>query len=195
SGDFSGTLVRNGPNAGQAVIVRDPTTHQPFLNDQIPSTMFNAAAVGLLNYIPLPNLPGNSQNFHYVTSATQNNDNLNLRVMHNFGPGGAGGPFGGGGGGGRGGGGAGTRNNINIGFNWSRSYSNSTNPFPSVSGTASSSGYNVPVGWTYGKGHLTNNLRFTWNRSQNKSSNLYAGVLNVAGQLGISGVSQDPFDF
>src|ERR1051326_853847 len=131
SGDFSSTLVRNGANAGQPVVVRDPTTGQPFLNDRVPLAMINPAASGFLQYIPLPNLPGNSQNFHYVTSATNNNDNLNFRIMHNFGAaGGFGGPRGGGGGAGRRGG---TRNNVNIGFNWRRSNSVATNPFPSIS--------------------------------------------------------------
>jgi hypothetical protein len=196
-GDFSGTLVRNGSNAGQPVVVRDPVTHLPFLNNQILTAMFNSAAAGLLNYIPEPNLPGNAQNFHYVTALTTDSDNLNFRVMHNFGAAaGAGGPFGGGGGGGgaRGGRGNGVRNNINIGFNWSRTNSNSS-PLPSVSGISSRSGFNVPIGWTYGKGPITNNLRFTWNRSQNTNSNAYTNLLNVAGQLGINGVSQDPFDF
>lgn len=196
SGDFSATLVRNGPNAGLPVTVRDPLTHQPFLNDQVPSGMLNQAALGLLKYIPLPNLPGDSQNFHFVTSATNNNDNLNLRLMHNFGPAPApGGPVFIGGGGRGGAGGNGKRNNINLGLNWSRSFSNLTNPFPTIGGRATSSAFNIPIGWVYGKGHLTNNLRFTWNRSRRNSSNLYAGALNVAGQLGITGVSQEPFDF
>ena len=192
SGDFSQTLVRNGRNAGQAVTVIDPATRQPFANNQIPQAMINPAAAGLLQYIPLPNLPGTAQNFHYITSATNNNDNLNLRLMHNFGAAPAG-PFGGGGGGRRGG--SGPRNNVNIGLNWRRSNSVQTNPFPSERGRSESSGWNVPVGWTYGKGTLTNNLRFTWNRNHTNSSNAYAYLTNVAGQLGIAGVSQDPFDF
>jgi hypothetical protein len=192
NGDFSGTLTRGGPSAGQPVVVRDPLTGQPFANDQVPAGMINSAALGLLKYIPEPNLPGSAQNFHYVTAATNNNDNLNFRVMHNFGA--AGGPFGGfgrGGGGGRGG----TRNNLNFGFNYRRAASHSTNPFPSVSGQSSSTGYNLNAGWVYGKGRLTNNLRFNWNRSQNDSSNAYAYLTNIAGQLGIAGASQSPFDF
>ncbi len=192
NGDFSATTVRNGRKAGQPVTIINPATGQPFSNNQIPATMINPAAAGLLDYIPLPNLPGDSQNFHFVTSATNNNDNLNLRLMHNFGPGGPGGPFGGG----RGGpGGRGKRNNINVGLNWRRSDSNLTNPLPSVGGHSSTTGLNLPVGWVYGTGRLTNNLRFTWNRNQSNTANLYAGLVNIAGQLGIGGISQDPFDY
>ncbi|MGH9521806.1 MAG: carboxypeptidase regulatory-like domain-containing protein [Terriglobales bacterium] len=193
NGDFSGTLVRNGPNAGQPVVVRNPLTGQPFANGQIDPAMINPAAAGLLQYIPLPNLPGNTQNFHFVTANNNSNDNLNIRLMHNFGA--AGGPFGGGRFGGGGGGRGGKRNNINFGFNWRRASSNSSNAFPSVNGHSTSTGYNVPVGWVFGKGRFTNNLRFTWNRSQNNSSNEYAYLTDIASQLGITGVSQNAFDY
>ena len=48
----------------------------------------NPTAAGLLAYIPLPNLtpgPGNFQNFHFVTSANNSSDDLNVRVNHTFG--------------------------------------------------------------------------------------------------------------
>ena len=192
NGDFSSTLVRNGPNAGQAVVVRNPLTGQAFTNDQIPSAMINAAATTLLNYIPLPNLPGNAQNYHFISAVGQSNDNLNLRLMHNFGPA-ARGPFGGGGGR-RGGGANGKRNNLNISFNWQRSNTNTAST-PFTKGLTTGSGYNVPVAWVFGKGRFTNNLRFTWNRSQSQTNNLYTDLLNVAGQAGIAGISQDPFDY
>lgn len=191
NGDFSGTLVRNGPNAGQPIVLRDPVTHQPFENNQIPSGMINPAAAALLPYIPVPNLPGNAQNFHFISAVGQSNDNLNLRLMHNFGA--AGGAFGGGGGGRRGGG-NGKRNNINIGFNWQRSNTHSAST-QYTQGRTTGSGYNVPVGWVFGKGRFTNNLRFTWNRSQSQTNNLYTDLLNVAGQAGIAGLSSNPFDF
>lgn len=190
NGDFSSTLVRNGPNAGQPVVVRDPVTHQAFANDQIPAGLINPASAGLLQYIPLPNLPGDAQNFQYVTAANNNNDNLNFRVMHNFGA--AGGPLGGFG---RGGGRGGNRNNLNFMFNWRRSSSHLTNPFPSINGQSSATGYNLGAGWVYGKGRLTNSLRFNWNHNQSDSTNAYADLTNIAGQLGLAGVSQSPFDY
>ena len=47
-----------------------------------PSANQHPTAQGLLKYIPLPNLPGNYQNFHYVTSANSNSDDLNIRLNH-----------------------------------------------------------------------------------------------------------------
>ena len=40
--------------------------------------------MALLNYIPLPNLPGTTQNYHYITSAANNTDAFSLRLIHNF---------------------------------------------------------------------------------------------------------------
>ncbi len=193
SGDFSQTLVPNGPNAGQPVTILNPFTRQAFANSQIPAGMINSAAAGLLPFIPLPNLPGDAQNFHYVTSATNDSDAINMRIMHNFGAAG-GGPFGGFGGM-RGGGGRGTRNNLNFGLHWQRASSQQDNPFPSVQGKSASTSWNVPVGWVFGRGHWTSNLRFTWSENRTATTNLYSLLENVTGNLGIAGVSHAPFDW
>ena len=187
AGDFSQTLVR-----GQPVQIIDPYTHLPFANNQIPQAMINPAAQGLLAFIPTPNLPGNAQNFHYATSADNRNDNLNLRLMHNFGESMAG-PFGMGGFGRRGGGRP--RNNLNFGIHWQRSNTVQTNPMPSVGGVSKAANWDVPAGWVFGRGKLTNNLRFDFNRSHTTATNLYAYAENIVGPLGIVGVSQNPFDW
>ena len=191
AGDFSGVTER-----GRAVQLYDPATGQPFTSNQIPAGMINGAAAGLLNYIPLPNLPGATQNFHYVTSAENNNDSLNIRVMHNFGPA-ASGPGGGvmiGGPGGMGRGGR-ARNNINFGLHYQRSNSVSNGAFPTIQGRGSSAAWNVPFGYVRSMGRLTNIFNFTFSRSQFDSTNLYSALQNIAGQLGILGVSQNPFDW
>src|SRR3984885_11058086 len=77
-GNFSQTTYTSGPNAGQTVQIFNPITGAPYPNDTIPQ--INPAAQGLLQYIPLPNLPGNFQNFHYVTSATSDSDDLNVQI-------------------------------------------------------------------------------------------------------------------
>ncbi len=86
SGDFSQSTNRNGLAAGTPVQLFDPVTHAPLLNNQIPLAMQDPAALGLLNFIPKPNLtvPGSVQNFQYVTTTTSNADNINLRFNHTF---------------------------------------------------------------------------------------------------------------
>lgn len=196
SGDFSQTLVRTGPNTGQPVQLFDPITHLPIAGNRI--TTINPAAAGLLQFIPLPNLPGETQNFHYVTSTTASNDNLSFRLIHNFGnsgPGMFGAGGGGGGRGGRGGGGNRNRNNLNFGLSWRRSDVDQTTSFPTAGGHSKSSNWDVPVGWIFGRGHLTNNLHVDYNRSHTDTTNLYAFLQNIEGTLGIAGVSQNPFDW
>ena len=200
AGDFSGATYKDG----SPVQIFDPATGLPLtFNGQanvIDPTRISASAKALLQYIPLPNLNTATQNFHYVTSDDSNSDAVSLRLIHNFagtGPFGGGGPGGGGGGGGRGGG-VGRRraqNNLNMGMNWSRNSTNIVNPFPSLAGSTNTQGLNASIGWTYGNGRRTNSLRFNYNHNHVASTNLYSNAVDVAGAAGITGISNDPFDF
>ena len=194
SGNFSGLTDKSG----NPILIYDPQTGQPFAGNTI--SQISPAATALLQYIPQPNLPGATQNFHYITSDESDTDNVSLRLIHNFGatggPGfgpvviGAGGP-----GVGRGGGRRGSRNNLNVGFNWSRAKSAIVNPFPLLAGSTNTQGCNGNVRWTYGKGKVTNSLGFTYNHNRAATTNLYSGVIDVAGMAGITGVSTDPFNW
>src|SRR3989442_5093889 len=44
------------------------------------------AAAALLPFIPLPNLPGDAQNFHFVTTNSDRENDVNVRFNHSFGP-------------------------------------------------------------------------------------------------------------
>jgi hypothetical protein len=199
AGDFSGATYKDG----SAVQIFDPATRLPLtFNGQanvIDPARISASAKALLQYIPLPNLNTATQNFHYVTSDDSNSDAVSLRLIHNFAGTGPGGPFGGGAAGGRAGGGGGGRrraqNNINFGLNWARNSTNIVNPFPSLAGSTNTQGLNATAGWTYGNGRRTNVLRFTYNHSHVASTNLYSNAVDVASAAGITGISNDPFDF
>jgi hypothetical protein len=194
AGDFSGATYKDG----SPVQIFDPATGLPLtFNRQanvIDPARISASAKALLQYIPLPNLATTTQNFHYVTSDDSNSDAVSLRLIHNFAGTGPGGPFGGGG---RGGGGGRRRaqNNINFGLNWARNSTNIVNPFPSLAGSTNTQGLNATAGWTYGNGRRTNVLRFTYNHNHVASTNLYSNAVDVAGAAGITGISNDPFDF
>jgi hypothetical protein len=173
----------------------DPTTGQPIAGNKISN--ITPAAQTLLQFIPLPNLPGTRQNFHYVTALTQNSDQISVRLIHNFGEGTSFMPMGGGPGGGGGGRGGGrrVRNNINFHLNYSASNNQVSNPFPTLLGTTETSGINTGAGWVLSKNRLTNNLQFNYNRSHSQLSNLYQDKENIAAQAGITNTSQNPFDF
>ena len=191
-GDFSQAVNR----FGTPVQIFDPITHAPFANNTI--TNINPAALGLLAFIPQPNLPGSVQNFRFVTASDVVSDNLNIRLIHNFRPKDQqqrqGQQQGQGGRGGRGGGRF-NQTNLNVGFNWRRYNSDIKNSFPTVGGTTSGWGLNVPIGFSRSFGKIHNSVNFTYNRNEVRTTNLFAGISNIAGSLGIAGVSQNPFDW
>ena len=190
-GNFSGVDYTSGPAKGQQVQIYNPLTNAPFLCNPtcnvIPQTSLNSKALGLLNYIPLPNLPGNYQNFHYVTSATSNSDDLNIRLNHSFGAAPAGGR--------RGGGRNAPRNSLQVGFHYHQSSATLTNPFPSVGGSTTVRSFDIPVSYTRSIGKLTNIVRADFNRNRTHTQNLYAFNNDITGKLGITGVSTNPFDW
>jgi hypothetical protein len=200
SGDFSTLPVQ----------LLDPVTHAALANNQI--TNINPAAAQLLSFIPTPNLPGNSRNFHFVSATPSDSDTGFIRFNHNFGPQQAGmlGALGlGGPSGGRGGGGRQQRQqqqnqkkdsshlsqSINGMFIYNNIRNSVLNPFPGLGGNQSIQNYNVNVGYTAVKGLFLNSLRLTYNRSGVEVANNFTNRNNVEGQLGISGVSQRPADF
>jgi trimeric autotransporter adhesin len=189
NGIFTGLTDNNG----NPIAIYDPKTGLPFANNTIDPGRFSSAATELLNYIPLQNLPGATQNFHYVTSTESSTDALSLRLIHNFNGTGQGNRTPGGGGRGRGA--RGPRNNLNFGLNWSRSSSAIVNPFPSLAGNTDTQGLNANARWTYGKGRTTNIVGVTYNHNRVATTNLYSGITDVAGNAGITGISTDPFNW
>lgn len=198
-GNFSGATYNNG----MPVQIFNPSSGQQFQDNgvlnAIPTADISSAAKALLQYIPLANIATtrSGQNFHTVTSGASSTDAVNLRLIHNFGAASSGplpilGP-GGSGGGGRGG--RRSQNNINFLLNWQRSSVDSIGIFPSLNGGTSTQGLNAGAGWVYGKGKVTNTLRFNYNHNHVSATNLYSGVLDVAGDAGIKGISTDPFNF
>ena len=180
-GNFSQTTYASG----QPVVIFNPATNTPFAGNTIPQ--INPAAAGLLQYIPLPNLPGTSQNFRYVTSAVSDSDDLNVRFNHSFGAA----PIRGRRGGGR----NAPRNSLQIGFHFHQSSATLTNPFPSVSGSSTVRSFDLPVSYTRSIGKLTNIVRADFNRNRTRAQNLYAFNNDITGGLGITGVSTNPFDW
>jgi hypothetical protein len=80
-GDFSQTVV----NGVVPTIYNPSSPGTPFAGNVIPSSLFNPAAVGLLQYMPLPNLPGSLQNYDFVTAVPADTDNVSVRLNQNLG--------------------------------------------------------------------------------------------------------------
>lgn len=194
---------RGGDFSALATPIFNPSTGQQFQfngqNNVIDPSLITQQAKSLLQYIPQPNLPGATQNFHFVTSANTSSDSVSLRLIHNFGAAPAFGDRGPGAGGARGGraagGGRRARNNLNLGLSWSRATSDIVGAFPSLAGGTGTQGLNANAGWVYGKGRVTNNLRFNYNHNHVSTTNLYSTVTDVAALAQIGGVSTNPFDW
>jgi hypothetical protein len=194
NGDFSQALIQGSP-----VTIYDPLTQQPFLNNAIPPGRIDNAAKGLLAYIPLPNNPtvNGTQNFHYVTSTSSNSDGFNFNLQHTFAPPppqrGQRGQRGAGAGAGRGGRGRG--GTLSVQFQFQRQNNEQTGAYPSIGGSGLQHAFNTQVSYARPIGRLQSQIQFRVNRNHNENTNLYANRINVAGLLGVTGVSTDPGDW
>jgi hypothetical protein len=168
-----------------------------FGSQQIP---INPISAQLLGFIPQPNLPGTTRNFHFVSAAPSDTDTMFLRINHSFSadqPG----VFGGRGirrqqqQGQNGSKGAHWSHSINGGFVFNDVRNTILNPFPGLGGKLNTQNYNANIGYTAVKGLFLNSLRFVYNQSNNHTVNNFTNVNNIEGNLGIAGVSQLPADW
>src|SRR3989442_3486647 len=188
--------ARAGDLSGMTALIVDPTTGQPFPGNQIPEPRRDPAALALLDLFPLPNQPGTRQNFHYVTTTTNQVDDVNFRLVHNFGDA-AQGPRGGALARGAGPGGPrGDRpGNLTIAIHYRHSEIGSPNVFSTLGGTSNVQAWDIPVGYSFRTFGLQHSIRFQLNRQRSDASNLFAFSQNIAGLAGVLGASSDPFDW
>jgi hypothetical protein len=193
--------MRTGNFAAASRQLVDPRTGLPLAGNQIPLASMSPAARALLQYIPSPNLPGTTRNYHYTTTTESVGDNISGRLTHNFTPGAAGrgagrGEFGGRGGAGRGGRGQqGTTVLLNGQVQYRRSNGERINVFPTLGGLNESSSLAVPISLNIAHRRTLHNLSVNLSRTSSTTINQYANVQDVAGDAGITGVATDPFDW
>ncbi len=185
SGNLSSLTMQNG----DPIIIYDPKTGLPFQDNTIPSTRIPQQATALLNYIPLPNLPGQFLNYQRLTAAETNTTKLGLRFMHDIGSN-NGSPVIGMiqrsmGRGGRG-------QSVNVNYNYLKTAADELNLFPDLGGNEQIHQYSLQVGYTLGRGRLTHNFSASWNRTDSQLRNYFTNTTDVAGQIGLSGLPQNP---
>ena len=158
---------------GVPVQIFDPTTHQPFPGNAIPLSRIDPAARGLLAFIPLPNQPGQVQNYQIVSSTASNTNNFGLRLNHSLG----------------------TKNSLD--FFGNVQWRNSTNKqLYGFLDNGQGTGSNFAAGWTHNLSPRTiNALRFNFSRNRNETVPFFAYGQNVAAELGIGGVSNSPINY
>lgn len=173
-GDFSQAVQSTGANGGvQPVQIFDPTTHVQFPGNQIPASMLNGAAQGLLSYIPLPNAPGLVNNYFYDSAIIANTDNLNGRIQRNIT----------------------AKDRLAYHLSYQDRNGQTLQPF-GFTDLTNGYGLSTDLTWTHNFGPtLINNARVTFNRNRNETDPYFANGPDVAAELGIGGTSSKPANF
>ncbi len=169
---------RMGDFSARGVQLFDPQSsvggpRTPF-GTSIPAGRLDAAALGLLKFIPLPNLPGLAQNFHLQTRVPTASDTFNIRVLHTISP----------------------KLNAQVTYNLNQAHTHAFQSFPDLKSDVATRGQNVMLGltqnWTQ---RLIHDTRVFWSRSRSESLNRFAFLDDIGADLGITGISTDPINF
>jgi hypothetical protein len=168
SGDFSQAYAQ-GP-----VTIYDPLSGAPFPNNLIPANRINAAALGLVNYYPLPNAPGFTRNYSAPITSVANSDNVNARLMSIS---------------------ITKKDRLSGGLGYMGSNSTTPNLFAFVD-TGTTRSINTNAAWMHNfNTHVISNLRYTFSRSRSLMTPFFSDKENVEGALGITGASTDPINW
>ncbi|MGC2582080.1 MAG: TonB-dependent receptor, partial [Acidobacteriaceae bacterium] len=200
TGDFTALTTQGG----RKITLYDPSTGQPYdpctsgpdagnpASQCIPAVEIQSQATALLDYVPLPNLPGTTQNYQRLISEGTHTTQLGVRLMHSFGSQGGTNPllrmarqF-------LGQGNGGITQSLFGNFNYEHSASDSLNLFPALGGKNQTHQYSLQLGYSIGKGRLTNNLTGTWNQTHTLDSNYFSNLTDIAPQLGLTGLPNAP---
>jgi hypothetical protein len=167
-GDFSQTSIN-----GVVPTIYNPSTGAPFQGNVIPSSLINPAAAGLLQYIPLPNLPGAVQNFEFVTAVPADTDNVSVRLNQNFGK----------------------NDRLALNESFQRRKSDTAQLFGFLD-PGTGFGDNTALSWTHNVGsNAINTATVTFNRNRTAQNSYFSYGTNVAAELGIQGTSQEPINY
>jgi trimeric autotransporter adhesin len=167
-GNFSDTVVN-----GVVPTIYNPSTGAPFSNNTIPSNLLNPAALGLLQYIPLPNLPGTVQNYEFVAAVPADTDNVSVRLNQNLGKN--------------------DRLALTEGFQRRKS---DTAQLYGFLDPGTGLGDNTNLSWVHNVGsNGLNTAQVTFNRNRTTQNSYFSYGTNVAAELGIQGTSQEPINY
>ncbi|TAM83915.1 MAG: hypothetical protein EPN47_03655 [Acidobacteria bacterium] len=177
-GDFSATTIVSGPGAGTMPIIYQPTSspgpRTAFPGNVIPSSMLNSASLGLMQYLPLPNLPGQVQNYHVQLSLPAASQIFMARVGQEIS----------------------NKDNLAVMYFYDSSHTDGITGFPNIPSTTTTRRQNVSVTETHDfSSKAVNNFAVNFNRARTYVTNPFSNSRNIVGELGVQGVSQNPMDW
>lgn len=82
--DSNGQTIQRRDNQIYRPSLASSTTRIAYANNIIPQAEFSPAARALFNLLPLPNLPGITNNYESVGTFAQDRDSFDIKVNHNF---------------------------------------------------------------------------------------------------------------
>jgi Carboxypeptidase regulatory-like domain/TonB dependent receptor-like, beta-barrel len=176
AGDFSRTSLRAGVLAGRSVTLFDPASGAStvFPENRIPGSRMNPAAVSLLEFVPLPNLPGSVQNFTMQRGLVNTSDSFSARLNTRLS----------------------TKDNIFVNYSTRSGDGITSQIFPGLDSSRETRAQNVVIGGMHRfRPRLIANYRILFNRVRTLSVNSFAFKEDIAGQLGIQGVSREPINY
>jgi trimeric autotransporter adhesin len=167
-GDFSQFLNNTPP-----VTIFDPLSGLPFPNNTIPTSRFNSASAGLLQFFPNPTYAGIVQNYRFVITDPSTSRNIGVRFN------------------------APLSNKDRLNFNFQKQGQDSdAHQLFGFLDTGNSAGLSFSAGWSHSfRPRLNNSATFTLSRSRSLNAPFFANTQNIAAELGINGTSQDPINF
>jgi carboxypeptidase family protein len=180
-GDLSALLNKNvvlGTDASGNTIyqgaVFNPASPGNVFAGNILSAPTDTAVLGLLKFIPLPNLPGLVQNYLLQSTVPLNADSVNLHILHTIN----------------------SKYSLSGAYNLNSQRQNILGNFADISGNQSTLNQNADIGLTQTYNpHLVQDTHINWSRSRVQILSSNSNVNNVAGDLGITGVSTAPINF
>ena len=168
AGDFSQAFTRFGP-----VQIYDPTSHQPFANNVIPTSRLDPTALKLLSFIPTPNLSAATQNYQILRSYPSNTENLNLRINRTVT----------------------TKDAMDANINLQQRQGHNIQLY-GFTDEVSGLGISVSVGdtHTFSKTFL-DSFHFNFSRNRSTTVNAFAYGANIGAAAGINGTSTNPINY
>jgi hypothetical protein len=136
----------------------------------IPTSRINQTALGLLGFIPLPNALGTRNNYQLIASNPSNNNNLQVMINHTLT----------------------AKDRLALNFNHQSRDSENIQAFGFIDNTTGS-GLSSNLSWSHTFNRsLINNVALAFSRNVTNNYSFFSNGQNVAAQLGITGVTQDP---
>ena len=167
---------REGDFCGTGLELFNPASSPSGPRTPLPCQLskINPAAAGLLKYVPLPNLPGAVQNFNLETTEPVGSDFVNLHLLHTIS----------------------SKFNLQGGYNFNSTRENTIVNFPLFGSYESIRNQSANIGLTQNwTPRLVQNTQLNYSRSRTRIVSDNSFKNNIAGDLGIMGISETPIDW